>query len=78
VRFLGHTGGDRWEEKEHKGPSDPPPSTGRAGARRKTFDGVDVVGNSRKQLYERARGLGVKGRSSMSKEELAEAIARRQ
>jgi hypothetical protein len=37
-----------------------------------------VVGNSRTTLYERAKGLGIKGRSSMSKEELAEAIARKQ
>jgi len=31
-----------------------------------------------KELYERARKLGIEGRSSMSKEELAEAISKRQ
>ena len=72
--------GDRWQPKKEKGPSDPQAAEGGGAARKggKTFGGVDVVGNSRKTLYERARKLGVKGRSSMSKEELAEAIARKQ
>jgi hypothetical protein len=71
--------GDRWQPKERKGPSDPRSArrgTGRAGG--KTFGGVDAIGNTRKTLYERARGLGIKGRSKMSKEELAESIARKQ
>ena len=69
--------GDRWVRKDHTGPSDP--GTGRAGGRmRKTYGGVDVVGNTRAELYERARRLGVRGRSSMTKTELAEAIARKQ
>jgi len=63
--------GDRWQPKTQKGPSDP----GRGG---KTFGGVDVVGNSRQTLLDRAKGLGIKGRSKMNKEELAEAIARKQ
>ena len=72
--------GDRWQPKKVKGPSDPHAAKGGAGARKggKTFGGVDVVGNSRKTLYERAKALGIKGRSSMSKEELGEAIARKQ
>jgi len=72
--------GDRWVAKGRKGPSDPQAAKSGAAARRggKTFGGVDVLGNTRKKLYERARGLGVRGRSSMSKEELAEAIARKQ
>ena len=73
--------GDHWEEKERKGPSDPQAAKGGASARKgggRTFGGVDVLGNSRKKLYERAKSLGIKGRSSMSKEELAEAIARKQ
>lgn len=71
--------GDRWQAKRAKGPSDPP-ARGGAGGRRgnKTYGGVDVVGNTRKTLYERAKSLGVKGRSSMTKEQLAEAIARKQ
>jgi cation transport regulator ChaB len=72
--------GDRWQPKKAKGPSDPQAAKGGAPARKggKTFGGVDVLGNSRKTLYERARNLGVKGRSSMSKEDLAQAIARKQ
>ena len=72
--------GDRWQPKKEKGPSDPQAAK-RGGAARKggkTFGGVDVVGNTKKTLYERAKALGVKGRSSMSKEELGEAIARKQ
>ncbi len=72
--------GDRWQPKKTKGPSDPQAAKGGGSARKggKTFGGVDVLGNTRKTLYERAKALGVKGRSSMSKEELGEAIARKQ
>ena len=72
--------GDRWQPKEKKGPSDPQAAKSGKAARKggKTFGGVDVLGNSRQKLYERAKSLGIKGRSSMSKEELAEAIARKQ
>jgi len=72
--------GDHWEPKDRKGPSDPQAAKSGKAARRggKTYGGVDVLGNSRQALYERARKLDIKGRSSMSKEELAEAIARKQ
>ena len=72
--------GDRWQPKKQKGPSDPQAAKGGGKARKggKTFGGVDVLGNTRQKLYERAKSLGVKGRSKMSKEELAEAIARKQ
>ena len=70
--------GDHWEEKDKKGPSDPGAKSGGPNQRRETYGGVDVVGRSKAELYERARSLGVKGRSSMSKEQLAEAIARKQ
>jgi hypothetical protein len=39
---------------------------------------VDLFGSMKQELYERARKLGVSGRSSMSKRELAEAIDRKQ
>ncbi len=72
--------GDRWVAKEEKGPSDPR-STRSTHEKRKgkgeTFGGVDVYGNTKQELYERARDLGVAGRSRMSKEELARAIARK-
>jgi cation transport regulator ChaB len=73
--------GDHWEPKDHKGPSDPRAERGGAAARRgegKTFGGVDVLGHSRQELYERARSLGVKGASRMTKEQLGEAIAKKQ
>jgi hypothetical protein len=72
--------GDRWQPKKHKGPSDPQAAKRGKAARKggKTYGGVDVLGNSRRTLYERAKGLGIRGRSKMSKEELAEAIARKQ
>jgi cation transport regulator ChaB len=72
---------DHWEPKDHKGPSDPQAARGGAEARnrpRETFGGVDVLGHSKGELYERAKRLGVKGRSRMSKEDLARAIARKQ
>lgn len=43
-----------------------------------TAGGVDVEGSSKKELYDRAAGLGVRGRSRMTKQELGEAIARKQ
>ena len=45
---------------------------------RKTYGGVDVEGSTTEELYERAKELDIDGRSNMTKEELAEAIARRQ
>jgi hypothetical protein len=73
--------GDHWEPKDQRGPSDPQAAKSGAAARRgrgKTFGGVDVNGQSRQALYERAKALGVPGRSSMNKEELARAVAAKQ
>ena len=71
--------GDRWEEKDHKGPSDPRAKNPRAReGRGKSYGGVDVEGHSKQELYERAKKLDVRGRSNMTKGELAEAIARKQ
>lgn len=73
--------GDHWEAKDHKGPSDAQAARSGAAARRstaKTAGGVDARGSSRDALYERARRLGVPGRSTMNKEQLARAIASRQ
>lgn len=69
--------GDHWEPKDHPGPSDPRSRNPRARENRgKTYGGVDVEGNSKAELYRRARDLGIDGRSRMSKGELAEALAR--
>jgi Rho termination factor, N-terminal domain len=35
-------------------------------------------GSSKRDLYERAKKLGIEGRSDMTKEQLADAIARKQ
>ncbi len=71
--------GDHWEPKDEKGPSDPRAKNPRARENRgKTYGGVDYYGNSKKDLYERAQKLGIEGRSSMSKEKLAEAIAKKE
>jgi cation transport regulator ChaB len=73
--------GDHWEPKGRKGPSDPQARKGGTAARRSratTYGGVDALGNSRQELYERARQLGVRGRSRMTKDELAKAISRKQ
>jgi cation transport regulator ChaB len=73
--------GDRWVAKKEKGPSDPQAAKSGRAARKgmgETFGGVDARGNTKEELYERARKLGVEGRSKMSKAELARAIAKKQ
>ena len=73
--------GGRWVPKDGSGPSDPRSKKTTAQKRRgegETFGGVDVEGNTKRELYERAASLGVEGRSRMSKRELARAISRRQ
>ncbi|MEO3808426.1 ChaB family protein [Sphaerisporangium sp. B11E5] len=64
--------GDHWEPKGRKGPSDKQAarSTPKPG---KTAEGVDANA-SKKHLYEVAAKLGVRGRSTMDKNELVEAI----
>ena len=72
---------DHWEAKDQKGPSDPRAADSGARARRgraPTAGGVDVVGNTKQELYQRAERLGIKGRSRMTKLELGQAIARKQ
>jgi cation transport regulator ChaB len=71
--------GDHWEPKDEKGPSDPRAENPRARENEgESFGGVDVEGNSKRELYERAQEMDIPGRSSMSKKDLARAIARRQ
>jgi cation transport regulator ChaB len=72
--------GDHWEPKAEKGPSDERAEADNTdgGNRGRSAGGVDVEGHTKKELYDRARRLGVKGRSSMDKHELGQAIARAQ
>lgn len=69
--------GDHWEPKDEKGPSDERAKRGRDGGG-ESAGGVDVEGHSKDELYERAKELDIGGRSSMSKQELGQAIARKQ
>jgi cation transport regulator ChaB len=74
---------DHWEPKKHKGPSDPRAALPRGSKakrdeRGETFGGVDYYGHTKVELYERAKSLGVRGRSRMDKRELARAIASKQ
>jgi cation transport regulator ChaB len=81
VKHIAEKRGDHWELKDEPGPSDPQSKQGGRQARdepKQTYGGVDVEGNTKDELYERAKELDIDGRSNMTKEELAEAIARRQ
>ena len=72
--------GDHWEPKKEKGPSDPRAARGGNPKRNagESFGGVDFFGSTVDELRERAKGLGITGRWSMNKKELARAIDRRQ
>jgi cation transport regulator ChaB len=65
--------GDHWEPKEEYGPSDERAEEGGPGSDTPTAGGVDANA-SKKHLYELATRLQIKGRSSMTKAELVEAL----
>ncbi len=81
VKHVAEKVGDHWELKDTYGPSDTrsqgSPAEKRAG-KGDTAGGVDVIGNSRDQLVERAKKAGVTGYSRMNKQRLGEALARKQ
>ena len=64
--------GDHWEPKDHKGPSDPQ-AEGGADTDRETKGGVDAHA-TKEHLMDRARELDVPGRSTMTKDELVDAL----
>ena len=64
--------GDHWEPKEEYGPSDAQ-AEGNRGTDRPTAGGVDANA-SKKHLYELATRLEIRGRSTMTKPELVEAL----
>ncbi len=81
VKHVAEKTGDHWELKDEPGPSDPQSKQSGRQARdhpKATYGGVDVEGNTKDELYERAKKLDIEGRSNMTKGELAEAIAKRQ
>ena len=69
--------GDHWEQKAGKGPSDAQAARTGAAARRggPTAGGVDANA-SKAHLMDLARRLDVRGRSSMTKDELVQALQR--
>jgi cation transport regulator ChaB len=73
--------GDRWVAKKDKGPSDPRSKQPTALARRgvgKTYGGLDYYGHTKAELFEIAKQLGARTTTHMTKEQLADAIARKQ
>jgi cation transport regulator ChaB len=66
--------GDHWEEKEQRGPSDRK-AEGGVGTRAETEEGVDANA-SKEHLMDIARRLDIAGRSTMTKDELVDAIKR--
>jgi cation transport regulator ChaB len=68
--------GDHWEPKDKKGPSDAQAARGGPESRRRptrTAEGVDANA-SKTHLMDIAKRLDIRGRSSMTKDELVEAI----
>jgi hypothetical protein len=65
--------GDHWEPKSKKGPSDQQAAKKRPARAGRTAEGVDANA-SKAHLMEVARRLDVRGRSTMTKDELVDAI----
>jgi ChaB/Rho termination factor, N-terminal domain len=65
--------GDRWVPKDEPGPSDKQAERGAGDRRAKTAGGVNANA-SKQHLLEVARDLDIKGRSTMKKAELVDAI----
>lgn len=65
--------GDHWEAKQRKGPSDAQAEQGRGDRPKRTAGGVDANA-SKQHLYDVARRLDVRGRSTMTKRQLVSAI----
>ena len=66
--------GDHWEPKESNGPSDAQ-AAGGADTNRETKGGVDANA-SKAHLYELAQQADISGRSTMTKDELVDALQR--
>jgi cation transport regulator ChaB len=78
VKHVAEKKGDHWELKDEKGPSDPQARKGGKAARdrpSKSYGGVDAS-KSKEELYEDAKRADIEGRSKMSKDELAKALAK--
>lgn len=65
--------GDHWEAKSQRGPSDERSHSGGPNARGATAEGVNAEA-TKKHLLDVARRLDIRGRSTMNKGELVQAI----
>jgi cation transport regulator ChaB len=78
VKHVAEKKGDRWEEKDEYGPSDERAERGGRFAREgrgETHGGVDA-NKTKDELLQDARELDVPGRSTMTKDELVDALQR--
>jgi cation transport regulator ChaB len=81
VKNVAEKKGDHWEQKDSTGPSDPhskEPQGRKQRGEGESFGGVDVEGNTRADLAERAKKAGVTGYSTMTKAELGHALQRKE
>ena len=81
VKNIAEKKGDHWELKDESGPSDSrskKPKREKQQGKGETYGGIDVEGNSKQDLVDRAKKAGVKGYSSMNKQELAKALQRKE
>ncbi|MCT7660547.1 ChaB family protein [Mycobacterium deserti] len=65
--------GDHWEAKSEKGPSDQRAGSGGPNAKGESAEGVNANA-TKKHLLEIARRLDIRGRTTMSKDDLVTAI----
>lgn len=76
VKHVAEKKGDHWEEKDEYGPSDPQAERGGATARSgdaDTHGGIDA-NKTKDELLEDAREADISGRSTMTKDELVDAL----
>jgi cation transport regulator ChaB len=80
VKNVAEKRGDHWEEKGETGPSDSrskQPAKAKREGKGETYGGIDVEGSTKQELVERAKKAGISGYSSMTKDELGKALARK-
>jgi cation transport regulator ChaB len=78
VKHVAEKRGDHWEEKDEYGPSDERSARGGRFAREgrgQTAGGVDA-GKTKDELMDDARAADIAGRSTMTKDELVDALRR--